>query len=124
LLLLLFTGTFYAIQQPKTQTYLVHKVSEYLSKQVGSVVKVDSVSINFIRTLEIYNVYLSSKNSKTDTILFIKKLDADLMLGNTLFDQFTNITQSKIYVDNIALDGVKFNGYRAKNDTVYNFSFY
>lgn len=123
LLLLLFTGTFYAIQQPKTQTYLVHKVSEYLSKQVGSVVKVDSVSINFIRTLEIYNVYLSSKKSKTDTILFIKKLDADLMLGNTLFDQFTNITQSKIYIDNIALDGVKFNGYRAKNDTVYNFQF-
>ncbi|HPN20029.1 MAG TPA: hypothetical protein PK546_10805, partial [Chitinophagales bacterium] len=75
LLLILFISAFYLIQQPKVQTYLVHKVSEYLSKQTGSEVKVDSVSINFLRTVEIYNVYLSSQKSKSDTILFAKKLD-------------------------------------------------
>jgi hypothetical protein len=120
---LAFVGTFYAFQQPKVQTYVVHKVSEYLSKQLGSVVKVDSVSINFIRTVEIYNVYLSSKKSKTDTLLYVKKLDADLMIGKTLIEQITHIRQSKFYIDNVALDGVIFNGYRAENDSTFNFSF-
>ncbi len=123
LLLILFGSTFYLIQQPKFQTYLVHKVSEYLSKQTGSEVKVDSVSIKFLRTVEIYNVYLSSQKSKTDTILFAKKLDVDLMLGRTLLEQIGSIRQSKIYIDNVSLDGLKFNGYRAKNDSTYNFQF-
>lgn len=101
----------------------MHKVSEYLSKQLGSEVKVDSVSIDFIRTVEIYNVYLSSQKSKSDTILFAKKLDVDLMLGKTLLEQIGSIRQSKIYIDNVSLDGLKFNGYRAKNDSTYNFQF-
>ncbi|HRH56615.1 MAG TPA: translocation/assembly module TamB domain-containing protein [Chitinophagales bacterium] len=123
LLFILFISAFYLIQQPKVQTFLVHKVSEYLSKQLGSEVKVDSVSIDFIRTLEIYNVYLSTQKSKTDTLLFAKKLDVDLMLGKTLLDQISSIQEKKIYIDNVALDGVKFNGYRAKNDSFYNFHF-
>lgn len=118
-----FVTTFYLIQQPKVQTFLVHKVSEYLSKQLGSEVKVDSVSIDFIRTVDIHNVYLSSKNSKTDTILFVKELKVDLMLGKTLLNQINTLKQSKIYVDNVNLDGVQFNGYRAKEDSVYNFHF-
>lgn len=123
LLLLLFVGAFYAVQQPKVQTYLVHKVSEYLSKQTGTEVKVDSVSINFIRTLEVYNVYLSTKKGKTDTLLYIKKLNADLMLGKTLIEQVSSIRNSKIYIDNVGIDGLRFNGYRAKADTSFNFQF-
>ncbi len=123
LLLILFVSTFYLIQQPRVQTYMVHKVSEYLSKQLGSEVKVDSVSIDFIRTVEIYNVYLSTQKSKTDTLLFVKKLDVDLMLGKTFMEQVSSIRDSKIYIDNVELDGLKFNGYRAKNDTFFNFHF-
>jgi len=119
----LFISLFFLIQQPKVQTFLVHKVGDYLSKQLGSEVKVDSVSIDFIRTVEIYNVYLSSQKSKTDTILFVKKLDVDLMLGKTLLNQVNKLKQSKIYIDNVSLDGVRFNGYRAKEDSVYNFHF-
>src|SRR4051812_1245318 len=55
LVVILFVTAFFLIQQPKVQTYMVHKVSEYLSKQLGSEVKVDSVSIKFIRTMEIHN---------------------------------------------------------------------
>ena len=120
---MVFTSTYYLIQQPKIQTFIVHKVGDYLSKQMGCEVKVDSVSINFIRTVEIYNVFLSSQKSKTDTILYVKKLDADLMLGRTLINQINSLKNSKIYVDNISLDGVIFNGYRAKNDSTYNFHF-
>ena len=123
LLSVLFISLFFLIQQPKVQTFLVHKVGDYLSKQLGSEVKVDSVSIDFIRTVEIYNVYLSSQKSKTDTILFVKKLDVDLMLGKTLLNQVNKLKQSKIYIDNVSLDGVRFNGYRAKEDSVYNFHF-
>ena len=56
LLSVIFISLFFLIQQPKVQTFLVHKVGDYLSKQLGSEVKVDSVSIDFIRTVEIYNV--------------------------------------------------------------------
>ena len=122
-MLIVFVSTYYLIQQPKVQTFLVHKVSDYLSKQFGSEVKIDSVSIDFIRTVEIFNVYFSSKKSKTDTILFAKKLDVDLMLGKTLIDQIGSIQNSKIYIDNVALDGVQFRGFRAKEDSVYNFQF-
>lgn len=85
--------------------------------------RVDSVSIDFIRTVEIHNVYVSTQKSKTDTLLFARKLDVDLMLGRTLMDQIGSLQQSKIYIDNVALDGVKFNGYRAKNDSTFNFQF-
>lgn len=123
LLSVIFISLFFLIQQPKVQTFLVHKVGDYLSKQLGSKVKVDSVSIDFIRTVEIYNVYLSSQKSKTDTILYVKKLDVDLMLGKTLLNQINKLKQSKIYIDNVSLDGVRFNGYRAKEDSLYNFHF-
>ncbi len=102
---------------------MVHKVSEYLSKQLGSTVRVDSVSLKFIRTVEIYNVFLSTKKGKTDTLLFVKKMNADLLLGKTLMSQISSIRQKKFYVDNLDMDGIKFYGYRAKNDSTYNFSF-
>ncbi|MEZ5026477.1 MAG: hypothetical protein R2739_07850 [Chitinophagales bacterium] len=120
---LIFGCTFYLIQQPKFQTYIVHKVSDYLSKQLNSNVKIDSVSIDFFRTVEMYNVYFSSQKSKNDTLLFAKKLDVDLMLGRTITDQIRNIRDKKIYIDNVALDGVRFYGYRGINDSVYNFHF-
>lgn len=102
---------------------MVHKVSEYLSKQLGTTVSVDSVSINFIRTVEVYNVYLSTKKGKSDTLMYVKKMNADLLLGKTIWNQISSIRSKKIYVDNLDIDGLKFNGYRAKNDSTYNFQF-
>ena len=84
------------IQQPRVQTYVVHKVSEYLSKQFGSEVKVDSVNIKFIRTLEIYHVYVSTQKNKKDTLLYVNKLNVDLMIGQTLMDQIRHLKNTKI----------------------------
>ncbi|MBK8353313.1 MAG: hypothetical protein IPL21_17150 [Saprospirales bacterium] len=105
------------------QTYLVHKVSDILSKQLGNEVKIDSVNLKFIKTLEIHNVFVSTNKNKKDTILFVKKLNVDVLLGETLIDQITSLKGGKIHVDNLELDGVKFNGYRAINDSLFNFSF-
>ena len=93
------------------QTYLVHKVSDILSKQLGNEVKIDSVNLKFIKTLEIHNVFVSTNKNKKDTILFVKKLNVDVLLGETLIDQITSLKGGKIHVDNLELDGVKFNGF-------------
>ena len=71
---------------------MVHKVSEYLSKQLGSTVKVDSVDIKFIRTVEITNVYLSTQKGPKDTLLYVHKMETGLMLGRTLLDQIGSLT--------------------------------
>jgi hypothetical protein len=105
------------------QTYLVHKVSDILSKQLGNEVKVDSVNLKFISKLEIHNVFISSNKNKKDTILFANKLYVDVLLGKTLFDQITHIKNGKIHVDNLEIDGLKLNGYRAINDSLFNFNF-
>ncbi len=124
LLIISFFTTSYLIQQPKVQTYLIHKVSEYLSKQFGNTVKVDAVDIKFFRTIEIQNAFISSKTSQNDTILFVGKLDVDLMLGRTLWEQIQHIKNKKIYIDNIALDRMQFNGFRAENDSLFNYDFF
>jgi hypothetical protein len=102
---------------------LVHKVSEYLSKELGSTVKIDSVSISFIRTLDMYGVYLSSQKNKSDTILYVNRLGADMMLGKNLMEQITHLRDKKIYVDNISMDGLRLYGYRGINDSLYNYQF-
>jgi hypothetical protein len=123
ILLILFVSTFYLIQQPRVQTYAIHKASEYLSKQLESEVKVDSVSLSFIRTLDIFGVYLSSQQSKTDTILYIRKLSTDLMLGKNLVEQITKLKDKKIFIDNVEMDGLRIHTYRAKDDSIQNYDF-
>ena len=123
LLLIVFISCFILIQQPRVQTFVVHKVSEYLSKEFGNETTVDSVNLKFFRTLEIYNVYLSSKKSKTDTILYVKKFNVDLMIGHTLLDQIRHLKNGKIYVDNLDLDGTRFYGRREFDDSTFNFQF-
>ncbi|MDB5226662.1 MAG: hypothetical protein JWN78_855 [Bacteroidota bacterium] len=123
LLFAIFISIFILIQQPRVQTYVVHKVSDYLSKEFGNTVTVDSVNLKLFRTIEIYNVYLSSKINKTDTILYVKKFNVDLMIGTTLIDQIRHLKNGKIYVDNLDLDGTRFYGRRDFNDSAFNFQF-
>ncbi|HNF48656.1 MAG TPA: hypothetical protein PLF48_04700 [Chitinophagales bacterium] len=123
ILLISFITLYYLIQQPKYQTLAVRKVSEILSKQLGSEVKVDSVNLKFISTIQIHKVYLSEKNKPNDTILFINRLDASLMLGKTLMEQISSLQSAKYYVDDVNIDGLKFHGYRGLNDSIYNFQF-
>ncbi len=102
---------------------MVHKVSEYLSKQLGSTVKVDSVDIKFIRTVEITNVYLSTQKGPKDTLLYVHKMETGLMLGRTLLDQIGSLRDGKIYIDDVGLHGVVFKGHRGPDDSLFNFQF-
>lgn len=123
ILLILFVSTFYLVQQPKVQTFLVHKASEYLSKQLKSEVRIDSGSISFLRTLDIHGVYISSQKSKTDTILYIRKLSTDLMLGKNLAEQLSKVKDKKIFIDNVEMDGLRLYTYRAIDDSIQNYDF-
>jgi hypothetical protein len=123
LLLLLFVSSYYLIQQPKVQTFFVHKISDILSKELGNEVKIDSVNLKFIKTLEIHRLFISSNKNKKDTILFANKLYVNVLLGETLIDQITHLKNGKIFVNNLEIDGLRLNGYRAQNDSLFNFNF-
>lgn len=91
-----------------------------LSEEFGSKVSIESVDIKWIKDIELNKIYLEDKHK--DTLLYVNKIQAELLLGKTLFEQVKSIQQKKIYVGDLFLDGVVFYGYRTANDSLYNFS--
>lgn len=120
MLLIVFFAFSTIIQRPKFQTWAVHCVSDILTNKFGSKVSVGSVDIKFLSSIVINQVYLDDKNK--DTLLYANEINANLLLGKTLFNQIKKIKENKIYIDNVSLDGIVFYGYRTINDSLYNFS--
>ncbi len=120
LFLLSFLTLTVLIQIPKFQTWAVQKASILLSDKLGSKVSVGSVDIRFIKTIELQQIYLEDKHQ--DTLLFANIVRADLLLGKSLYSQINTLKENKIYVGNVVIDGLKFNGYRTETDSLYNFS--
>ena len=101
------------IQKPSFQTYVVQKVAAYLSEKADTKITVGSVDIKFFNRVRLNDVYVESQQG--DTLLFTKKLDTHI--------GFLSLKKSQIYVDDINLEGVRFNGQRKKGEQYYNFSF-
>lgn len=124
IIIFLFLFTFVTltilIQQPKVQTWAVQKAAALLSEKFGSKVSVGSVDIKFIKDIELQKIFLEDKNH--DTLFYANKISANLLLGKTFFSQLNAISQNKIYVDDIKLEGITFYGYRTQNDSLFNFS--
>ncbi len=111
--LLLFGLIYILIQQPKFQTYLVHKASSYLSNKLKTKVSVKSVNIQFFSTAVIENILIEDKTQ--DTILFIGSFKAQLGVFE-LFNQ-------NFEIKNLTIENTRVRLFRGRNDSDFNYQF-
>lgn len=101
------------IQTPKVQNYVVDKIAVFLSKKADTKISIGTVEIKFFNRLRLNEFYV--EDQKGDTLLYANHLDAHI----SLFQPFNK----KIYLSQVDLEGVKFNGERFKGKKDYNFTF-
>lgn len=79
-----------AIRSSPFQTWLAHRVSDYLTEELGTQVKIDKVAIDFLNELELEGVYL--EDVRKDTLLCVERIHAtvdDWSIG----DPFVDVSQ-------------------------------
>lgn len=109
----LFLLVWLLIQVPAIQTWLVGKVTDNLSKNLQTELRVERVNIRFFKTLLLENIYIEDRQK--DTLLFAEELSANI----GLFDLF----QSEIYINDIGLKNANVQLRQLANDTVFNYQF-
>ncbi len=91
IILLLGVSLFFAIQSPSFQTWLGHKASNYLSKELNNTISIKAVNLKFFKKANLEGVFISDKKNDTlfagDILVDIRKLD----LKNQLIE-FKKIT--------------------------------
>lgn len=65
-------ATFFALQSPRVQTWIAHRLADYLSGEWGTTVKVDKVSINLWAEISIEGLYVEDLHQ--DTLAWIPEL--------------------------------------------------
>jgi hypothetical protein len=88
---------FLLVQQKNVQTYLGHKASEYLSREMHTKISIGSVEIAFFKKLILEDVYIEDLHH--DTLLYSKKLKLDV-------DQL-DFENHKLYVGAVTLLNTK-----------------
>ena len=56
------------------KNYITKKATNYLSKELNTEVKIDTISLDYFDRLNAYNILISDEQK--DTMVFIKKLKA------------------------------------------------
>ena len=75
--LVLIVGlAFLAVTAPPVQTWLAHRVSTYLSKELHTRVYVDKVSLRFFKSMVLKGVYIADLHQ--DTLIYAGELSVDL----------------------------------------------
>ena len=52
IVVILLTTLFFLVQDPSFQTWLAQKTSNYLGKELGTIVRIDKVELHFFKTAE------------------------------------------------------------------------
>lgn len=112
-LLLLFGIVYILIQQPGFQTYLVHKVSDYLSNKLQTKVSVKSVNIQFFTTAVLEEILIEDKTH--DTILYAGNLKARLGVFELLNQNFE--------IKDLTLESARVRLFRGRDDSDFNYQF-
>jgi len=112
-IVLLFFIVWLLIRQPSVQTWLVHKVSDYLSEKLHTKVSVESVNIEFLTSAVINGVYV--EDQKKDTLLYAGKITASFGVMQLFSQDFE--------VKNLSLENVRVRMFRSATDTDFNYQF-
>lgn len=113
IILVAFFLVFFAIQQPKIQTWLVGQATQILSNKTGTDISVGRVGIKFFRTISIEDVYVADIHG--DTLAYIGALDTRMAYFNPL--------KGKLHFNSLSLEGVRANIYRTEQDSTFNYQF-
>ncbi len=112
-LVLLFLLTYFLIQIPKVQTWLVDKVTTNLSARLYTKVDIDAVNIEFFKKAVLEGIYI--EDNQSDTLLFAKQLKVDV----GVFSFF----KKEIVINSIQLHGGKVRLKRNPLDRAFNYQF-
>lgn len=115
ILLLLFTvGMLYVLlRSSAVQTWLAEKGTEYLSKELGTKVRISGVDIEFFKTAVLEDLYIEDKHG--DTLIYVHRLKIDYRN----FDK----EKHKISLNKVVFEDAKILFGQHKNDTIQNYEF-
>ncbi len=107
--------SWFLLQLPSVQNYLVQKVTNYLSDELNTEVSLQRIDIEFFDKLVLDEFYLEDQNG--DTLLYSKELKADFK--TSLIELFSK----ELVVDNIYLNSAHFNLVRDSAQSFNNLQF-
>jgi hypothetical protein len=94
------SSLYFSLQNSFIQTWLTQKVAGFISEKLQAKVSIQSVDIEFFKTIVLEGVYVEDQNQ--DTLTYVQKLKASLELfafsQNTLFFDEIFIEKPKFYL--------------------------
>lgn len=105
--------TYALLRSPTVQTYLVGKVTQYLSDKLNTTARIEGVDIEFFSKVVLEGIYVEDLHK--DTLLYAKKLKIDI--HKILLEK--NIINLKA----LFLEDCRFNLVQHKNEKDLNFQF-
>ncbi|EMR01722.1 putative protein involved in outer membrane biogenesis [Cesiribacter andamanensis AMV16] len=101
------------IQIPAVQTKVTQKVANSFAEQWGTEVRIDKVNLRFFDSASLQGIFISDKAG--DTLVWASSLTADI-------GAFA-ILDSRLELDEIALEGAYINLYRHQDSANFNYQF-
>ena len=111
-ILFLFIGLYFLLRSQPVQNYLVHRLSDYFSKQLKTEIRVRGVNIG-LRHIILENVSVNDRKNRP--VLGIDELKIRI-------SGISRKTRT-ITLDNLTLDKAYINLRKYKNDSVFNYQF-
>jgi TamB, inner membrane protein subunit of TAM complex len=112
LVTLMFSG-YFALQLPAVQTWLAHRLSDYLAKEWNTRVSIGRVSIDIWAKLSATDLYIEDQSG--DSLIYVALLEAD----NYSYDD----ASGKLVVNSLHLQRPYFNLMRHRQDSLLNYHF-
>ena len=109
----LMFSCYFALQLPAVQTWLAHRLSDYLSSEWNTRVSVGRVKIDLWAKLSATDLYI--EDQRGDSLLYVAEVKAD----NYSFDD----KSGKLVINSLHLDRPYFNLMRHRGDSLLNYSF-
>lgn len=112
-LLLLFISLYFALKNPKFQTWATNRIAGYFAGKWGTTVHIKGVDAELWKKIVLEGVYVEDQHK--DTLLYAENLKLDI-------GKFERDSQ-KAFFDDVILQDAKIYLEKYKGDSVFNFQF-